>query len=595
MSIYVIVAAIIAASCTPNRNRFDTSTLTAELNELDVPIQLGKDEGVLYVVGTNDIHGSMVASHLGAVKFGSFANFVDQVDAMRSFVTKTYGEKGKVVLLDAGDAVQGSLLSNFDEGQTLVKLMNIAKYDAAVLGNHGFDFGPPGWTVDTCSTQAGACDPRGALRAFVSTAAFPFLGANVYKDKNVAQPLTAFHTIEFMGRKIVIVGLENLRTRSTTIAENVADLEFTSGEEELKALSKAQIETGKADMLLVTAHEGDGVGTAHELRDFLTKLPRRSDGAPLVDAYVAGHTHNLNESIVEDVPYIQSRANGQLFGIIRLVVKKSDNGRLQTVRTRTKLKAGIPISVTGKPFFQRVISPNKDAAKAIEDARIKVAPIAEEHLANVTEKITREGNRDSDSETGNLIADGMREMSKTTIALINSGDIRDDIKAGPFKFVDLANVIPKNLRIEIVESMPTELIALNLAKSVRTCGIRGAMQVSGFKVTFSRSCVGNEGREDKQARLLKMELIDGTVIWENLEKRDILKEGDCNRCIKKDTTSTAVSDFVLGGGAGYTFFKGVKPTRPSLELRRSVADFIKKRQSISGKDFARGRYINLTP
>ena len=86
--------------------------------------------GRVTILHTNDTHahvddGSVSFSEISAEK----ARLVAQ------------GEK--VILCDAGDYVQGTALGGFDEGRTVIEIMNAAGYDVATLGNHEFDYGIP--------------------------------------------------------------------------------------------------------------------------------------------------------------------------------------------------------------------------------------------------------------------------------------------------------------------------------------------------------------------------------------------------------------------------------------------------------------------
>ena len=55
---------------------------------------------------------------------------------------QSYQNAGKKVLLvDAGDHVQGTAYGSMDEGASIIELMNAAGYDVATPGNHEFDYG----------------------------------------------------------------------------------------------------------------------------------------------------------------------------------------------------------------------------------------------------------------------------------------------------------------------------------------------------------------------------------------------------------------------------------------------------------------------
>ena len=80
------------------------------------------------VLHTNDTH-----AHIddGSVAFSAIASEKARLAAS--------GEN--VILADAGDYVQGTALGGFDEGRSVIDIMNAAGYDVATLGNHEFDYG----------------------------------------------------------------------------------------------------------------------------------------------------------------------------------------------------------------------------------------------------------------------------------------------------------------------------------------------------------------------------------------------------------------------------------------------------------------------
>ena len=47
----------------------------------------------------------------------------------------------KVLLVDAGDCVQGAPIGKLSKGESVVRIMNAVKYDFLIPGNHEFDYG----------------------------------------------------------------------------------------------------------------------------------------------------------------------------------------------------------------------------------------------------------------------------------------------------------------------------------------------------------------------------------------------------------------------------------------------------------------------
>lgn len=80
------------------------------------------------VLHTNDTH-----THIddGRVAFSEIAAEKARLDSA--------GEN--VILVDAGDYVQGTAFGGFDSGRSVIDIMNAAGYNVATLGNHEFDYG----------------------------------------------------------------------------------------------------------------------------------------------------------------------------------------------------------------------------------------------------------------------------------------------------------------------------------------------------------------------------------------------------------------------------------------------------------------------
>ena len=102
------------------------AALTAATLTVMMPVHAEKMR--VTVLHTNDTH-----SHVddGRVAFSEIA-------AERARLAAT-GEN--VILVDAGDYVQGTALGGFDSGRSVIDIMNAAGYQVATLGNHEFDYG----------------------------------------------------------------------------------------------------------------------------------------------------------------------------------------------------------------------------------------------------------------------------------------------------------------------------------------------------------------------------------------------------------------------------------------------------------------------
>ena len=111
------------------------------------------DFSQLVILHTNDTHG--------------YDQRADGVNGMATVAAlkEDYEAKGyKVLLVDAGDAIQDNNLVNFSKGKTAIDFMNAVGYDAMTLGNHEFDYGSD------------------VTLARIKQAKFPIVSANIIVD-----------------------------------------------------------------------------------------------------------------------------------------------------------------------------------------------------------------------------------------------------------------------------------------------------------------------------------------------------------------------------------------------------------------------------
>ena len=117
------------------------------------------------ILHTNDVHGNVAPSDscLGM--------------AAVSQLKKDYEKQGyDVLLMDAGDMLQGNSLASYSKGKSLVMLMNAVGYDVMGLGNHDFDYGSD------------------VLEQRISEMDFPALAANITVDAT-GEPFTEENTV----------------------------------------------------------------------------------------------------------------------------------------------------------------------------------------------------------------------------------------------------------------------------------------------------------------------------------------------------------------------------------------------------------------
>src|SRR5918992_4243166 len=192
----------------------------------------------IVVAATTDVHGWLRG-------WDYYANAPDTtrgltraatiVDSLRA------AHPGRVILVDAGDLLQGNPLAYAariasDTVSPIVGAMNAMRYDAAAIGNHEFNYGVP------------------FLDRAVGQARFPFLSANTYHVDG-ARKYRAWTVVERAGVRVAIIG-------GTTPGVNVWDRDNVRGRVTVRAIipdvraSVREAREAGADVVVVVLHSG---------------------------------------------------------------------------------------------------------------------------------------------------------------------------------------------------------------------------------------------------------------------------------------------------------------------------------------------------
>ena len=225
------------------------------------------DFSQLIILHTNDTHG--------------YDQRADGVNGMATVAAlkEDYEAKGyKVLLVDAGDAIQDNNLVNFSKGKTAIDFMNAVGYDAMTLGNHEFDYGSD------------------VALARIKQAKFPIVSANIIVDAT-GKPFTGkTHAIIRKGDlKIGVFGLTTPSTITTSNPKSTRGLTFLSKEEMYKAAQK-EVDVLKAahcDLIVAIGHLGsepDAVGDRSN--DVLANVKG-------IDVFIDGHDHTVKNLYID--------------------------------------------------------------------------------------------------------------------------------------------------------------------------------------------------------------------------------------------------------------------------------------------------------
>jgi 5'-nucleotidase len=416
------------------------------------PIKVREGSITLSVVGTNDLHGQVD-------RLPVLAGYLANLRAARA------ADGGQVLVVDGGDMFQGTLASNLAEGAPVVKAYGAIGYDAAAIGNHEFDFGPPGPAVT--STRPGE-DPRGALRARAAEASFPFLMANVLDADTGRRPTWDNVLGSFMIEKgpvvVGVVGVTTEATPFTTMPANFVGLEMAKPA--LAIMAEAQdLRKRGAQVVVVAAHVGSKCADLHDANDLSScdqeeEIFQVARALPpgLVDVIVAGHTHAAMAHRVNDIAIIESYSSGRAFGRVDLRINPSGVITAVTIRQPQDLcqaPGEDGAQVAGKDcqpgvYEGKQVVFDRDVAALIAPAEAAAEKLERQPLG-ITLTAPIEKSYDRESAEGNLFTDLMLAARPDgEIAVTNGGGLRAVLPSGMLTYGALYEAMPFDNRFAVV-------------------------------------------------------------------------------------------------------------------------------------------------
>ena len=439
-----------------------------------------------------------------------------------------------VLLIDAGDAIQGGPIGAISKGAEIIKMMNRLGYDLAVPGNHEFDFGFE--ALDTCAEEL---DCGYTCVNFCVTGGEP-----------VFQP---WRILEAGDLKIGFVGAvaPDTFTKSTIkdilneVGEPMYDfLADETGERLCAGLQKAIDETRQAgaDYVILVSHLGNSDDITERFRTDV--VVGKLSGLDLV---IDGHSHQTYNRTVTDaenrqVPIAQTGSNMKAIGQIMIY----RDGRLEeTLIDTVPEPSDLPFETVARGRVERCVDPEMKAF--LDEIVSSYAPVMERKVGEVSfDMIVRDqSGRHGENGLCDFVADAFRAVGGTQAALLNAGSVRNNLEAGTVTYNDILNILPYSSDVITVRVSGQILLdALEFGVSKLPAVSAGFPQVSGITFRVNPNLESSVVVDDKNQFVSvagEYRVSDVMVGQEPLDP-------------KAEYTLTGTS-FLLTGGDGYTMFK----------------------------------------
>ncbi len=480
-------------------------------------------DGDIVILHTNDVHGAISG-------YAKVAALKDAYEARGAYV----------LLMDAGDFIQGDPTVSTSEGATAVELMNLAGYDVASMGNHEFDYGYQN------------------LKDLEADADFTIVDANVLYNGQVAFEDNVVFTAPD-GTKIGVFGLDTPETATKAHPAKIQGVTFLAGED-LYDCAQDQVDALEAEgceYIICLGHLGiDEESVGNRSIDLLEEV----EG---IDVFIDGHSH----STLEDV---KAAAGGT--GKVGDTLVTSTGTKLESVGVVT-IDADGTITTAATPVADLTAEDADVAARAaaiqkeIDDEYGTVFAKTEVALNGEREP----GNRTEETNLGDLICDALvwgaeREGTEVDAAVTNGGGIRASIAAGDITKKDINTVLPFGNTLSIVQVTGAELLeALEASTYCTPTSIGGFPQVSGIEFTVDTTKAYDQGEQypgstyygPKSIQRVTIETVGGEPF-------------DANA-----TYTIATNDFMAAGGDTYYAFAAASVNYDlGLSMDEVVMDYI---------------------
>ena len=378
-----------------------------------------------------------------------------------------------VLLVDAGDHIQGTAYGSMDDGATIIELMNEAGYDLATPGNHEFDYG------------------MARAKAVLREADFPYVSCNWVDLRTGFNVLPSVKFFFVGGRKIAFVGVTTPETftKSTPAyfmndAQTKYIYDILGGEDGQKlydAVQKAidKAEFWGADTIIGLGHLGVDPSSSPWTSE---EVIAHTHG---FNAFIDGHSHTVmaNKQVTDaSGKAVTLTQTGSYFKNIGKMTVGAD-GTITTELIDTYEGLDVAVAATASNWIS-----------AVDDMLGEEIAVGDTKFYINDPATGKRRIRSGETNLGDFVADGIYtyfneiEELHCDIAIMNGGGIRTDVEAGPWSFKTCKTVSPFG-NVACLMSVTGQQIQDALEFGARFAGAEGKenggfLQVAGARYTI---------------------------------------------------------------------------------------------------------------
>ena len=413
-----------------------------------------------------------------------------------------------VLLVDAGDHIQGTAYGSMDDGATIIELMNEAGYDLATPGNHEFDYG------------------MARAKAVLREADFPYVSCNWVDLRTGFNVLPSVKFFFVGGRKIAFVGVTTPETftKSTPAyfmndAQTKYIYDILGGEDGQKLYDAVQEAIDKAefwgaDTIIGLGHLGVDPSSSPWTSE---EVIAHTHG---FTAFIDGHSHTVmaNKQVTDaSGKAVTLTQTGSYFKNIGKMTVGAD-GTITTELIDTYEGLDAAVAATASNWIS-----------AVDDMLGEEIAVGDTKFYINDPATGKRRIRSGETNLGDFVADGIYtyfneiEELHCDVAIMNGGGIRTDVEAGPWSFKTCKTVSPFG-NVACLMSVTGQQIQDALEFGARFAGAEGKenggfLQVAGARYTIHTGTPNTVQTNDKNVwtgsaatpRVSNVEIYDKTT------------------------------------------------------------------------------------
>ncbi len=440
-ALLLAMAMVLLSACLPIKGKDTPGETTGNPDSDTVPVK--NSVTILY---TNDIH-AYLNNDMGDTPGISYAQLAQ--------MKKDLGEH--VLLVDAGDHVQGGVYGAMDQGQSVLEIMDEI-YDLATIGNHEFDYGIE------------------RMLSFTGNAKYPYISCNFVHTES-GEPVLQPHVMKTVGNvKVGFVGIITPETITSTAPsyfqndEGELIYDFLDGDALYEAIQSSvdALKQDGADYVIALGHVGVDQFSEMTSRKIIANISGLS-------AFIDGHSHTeIPEELVQDKDgkEVVLTQTGYYFGGIGCMTL-GENG----------IKTEIVKAYEGKD--QEILDMKNEWVTAVDE-------MLGEKIGTLGTKLSifdEDGNRlvrVNATNIGDFITDSyyyyVNEVAgiNCDVAIMNGGGIRADINAGEVSYKDLKAATPYGNMLCAIELTGQQILDMLEWGARATTGEAGRFEEGSF-------------------------------------------------------------------------------------------------------------------